>query len=892
MASLLKVLRGSNGHEDAALAEMRLLAEQIAGDRAGIEMLITKARDAGNELRELAEPIRELSGRLAALERQMVEVDRRVPAVTAAQDQAVAFETTHQKIAARLESAAAQVARVESDIGDLGDLVETAAGLRRELGAFLETENPLRALAADADELRGKLGELAGGYGRLRERQDDAEQTCKQAAARLQSVEGAGQAAARTVDAYQRRVEELESRLAGLNQLAAGASDTTHQLLTLKALADQVTQKASALENQRGAVERLARDVSRLDDLVGRVDSAIREQEDHVVQLRALSREVDELRSLHESVTEHSREITARQREIGEQERLTHQRLGEMHEQLQRATERFDLEHRGLESVSHRIGDLRGAVRECEDRLKGLDGAQTKAGEIETRVETVWGRVGFLLADIAKLDEQTKTIRALRVETQRVRELAEDAAARSADVERGKSTVEAVAKDLAALGATHEKVREALDQMRLAEEDVALARAGQADTAAWLKAVQEPMATLQQRVERLDAVGPTLESVQKRVEWTAEAMEAATVHRGVLDEMHARLAELTALSAQLEDRTKTLRSRLDVAEGRFLLVTRQADDAERIASLVCEASRTAADVDGRVAELGRSLAAFEGRAGDLHAVADRAGHLGNELAQRQAALDRASEHLGRASALRQEAADAAQRLDDRTRDAEQTVAALDERTKCLDALAEKLEDRSGALNAIGKDVTQFEGHLERWDAARRELQASLEQAAARQATVEALNTNIREMFDLAERTASDLREAASLHRDILTWRPELDDLVARLCDADDARAALDLRRQELGEAERRLARADAVLIDIQSSLESLHNEKATLDVVIEKAGALAFQIQQGEALIDRLRKERDVTNTVRLALDDASARPIGAPSSASSAGAAGRPSSP
>jgi hypothetical protein len=42
--------------------------------------------------------------------------------------------------------------------------------------------------------------------------------------------------------------------------------------------------------------------------------------------------------------------------------------------------------------------------------------------------------------------------------------------------------------------------------------------------------------------------------------------------------------------------------------------------------------------------------------------------------------------------------------------------------------------------------------------------------------------------------------------------------------------------------------------------------------VIEQAGALTFQIQQAEVLIDRLRKERDITNAVRTSLEDAGVR--------------------
>jgi chromosome segregation ATPase len=347
----------------------------------------------------------------------------------------------------------------------------------------------------------------------------------------------------------------------------------------------------------------------------------------------------------------------------------------------------------------------------------------------------------------------------------------------------------------------------------------------------------------------------------------------ATAHRQVLDEMQTRLADLTALGAQLDDRTRTLRSRLDVAEGRFVLVTRQAGDAERIANLVAAASRTSAEFDERVEKVGQALASFEGRANDLRAVADRAHLLGQELDQRQLALDRASEHLTRASLLRQEAVDAVRQLDERTRGAQDTASALDDRTTRADAVSDELEGRVVAFRAIEDRIAHFRADFERWEKAKHELHRSLELMAGRQATVDALGDNVREMFEVAERTADDLKAAAGMHHDILQFRPAVDDLVSRLHEADEARASLDLRKHEIGQAERQLARADAVLIDIQSSLETLHNQKATLDGVIEKTGALAFQIQQGEALIDRLRKERDITNSVRIALDGTGNRP-------------------
>jgi chromosome segregation ATPase len=165
----------------------------------------------------------------------------------------------------------------------------------------------------------------------------------------------------------------METAAALKRDLAAGESDTRRRLLTLKSLADQVTQKVSALENQRDAVERVARDVSRLDDLVARVDAAIREQEDQVLRLQTLGGRVDDLRALHESVTARSEEITHHLQEVEGLERDTHQRLADLDGRLQKAIEGFDVEQRGLETVGNRIGDLRAAVKDCEARVTALD---------------------------------------------------------------------------------------------------------------------------------------------------------------------------------------------------------------------------------------------------------------------------------------------------------------------------------------------------------------------------------------------------------------------------------------------------------------------------------------------------------------------------------------
>jgi hypothetical protein len=56
------------------------------------------------------------------------------------------------------------------------------------------------------------------------------------------------------------------------------------------------------------------------------------------------------------------------------------------------------------------------------------------------------------------------------------------------------------------------------------------------------------------------------------------------------------------------------------------------------------------------------------------------------------------------------------------------------------------------------------------------------------------------------------------------------------------------------QAEERLARVEALLADMESSVDSLRGQKAFLDQVIEKAGTLEYYAKQAEALVTLLRE--------------------------------------
>src|SRR5580765_5254490 len=283
--------------------------------------------------------------------------------------------------------------------------------------------------------------------------------------------------------------------------------------------------------------------------------------------------------------------------------------------------------------------------------------------------------------------------------------------------------------------------------MRLAQQEMTRVRETQVGTAAWLDAVRESVADLQGRVKLIDAAQPTIASVGRDVQRVLQDTETVASHRQFLADVQARLAELSSLAALLDERTKAFRSRLDVAEGRFVSVARQADETEQVASLVSKLSRTVTEADERVAQLVQTVGSLETRTQGLEGIPERVRVLRVELEQRQVALDAASEQLERTATLREDAAEAVQRLDERLRSLHAMLADLETRGKRIEAVSAELDEHAGRLVTVQRGFVEFESHLGTWETTEADLRRSLDQLESRRSTVDVLRANVTQMFE-------------------------------------------------------------------------------------------------------------------------------------------------
>jgi len=873
MAPLLKSLLG-NGSRDRELSEeMRAVLQDIRQERSHCETLVKSGRTWATKIQELSGPVAKaqseseaMAARLDELERRLHTSEQLAARFQALDERAEQLGQSQRQAETRIGHASEDAQRTRALLEELSHKVDLALDLKERLGSFLEMEAPFRKLQGDADAMRTQVETTGEQLTRLREQHDRVMDAHKVAVSKVDAVDQRHEELARGIQDKERRLAAVEQALRGMDDVRETVDDAKRRLGTLKALGDYVAQKTAALEAQRSAVERAVARADQLEQAMRQVDAGVRQQQENAKMLAGLQEQLAAVQAMHESVVQRSQEVDEIQRASDEQIRTVRLDLGAARDEVRKSVERFDFESRGLESVNQRVADLRAAVTDFEGRFKGLSESAQLVATLASQTQGLTSQLETMSADVGRLDEETRKVQAIRRDLDEVIESARDAGTRMTRVEEARPVIEAALRDFDQLRGAHASVKDALEQSRAAAAEIARVRESQSETRSWLTGVQESLRDVETRADDLRKLTPTLEFVQKQVQRVNESVSTIEARREFVEELHRRMAELGSLGGKLDERGRDLEGRMEAAEQRFVGLASQADEAERIGKTMAGVAADLLAAERDADQVRKTVATIEERCESVEGLAERTRALRQELEQRQHAIAEASKDLQRASELRQEAAAAAQDLEERAKQLTTSVSAADRQVTRVEDLSGQLEERADSLRFVEKRLGQFEERLARWELVEQEIGRSLEQLAARQATVESLQTDVDRMFVVAEKTAADVRTITAARGEIDESRAALEDVLGRLRELRDLTSKLDDRKRQTIKAEERLARAEALLIDVRSSLETLQGQKVIVDQAVEKAGALRFLLKQAEAMIEGLREERDMTARVKVAV--------------------------
>jgi chromosome segregation ATPase len=854
---MVTFLKGRRRDDDAVVA----VNENGANITAALEAMVRRAETAVEQLRQLA-PIMERSAELDTLRERCTAVEQEVLQLESLGSRLVEA----QQQAERLATAGEEIDRIQGRMGDLGQKVEGALLLREDVERVLSMEGPVSALRSEAESLRGQIAEMVEGVGRIRGQHDDALTAHRQTTTRLEAIDQEHQAALGRLDETARRLQGVERSLDPLTQATEAIPGVQHQLAVLKSLADHLAQKTTSLEQQREAVDRAAGQISKLTVMDRELDTWLRRQEEQIRRFGAIEAKIADVQAVHVKVMARNEELQGAQQAAETAQQAARQALADLREQMRKSSESFELENRGLHAVSERVGDLRSAVKECEARFAVLDAASQGTAAVQAHVRSLTEQAGALSQELVRQAEEAQRIAVMRENAEHLETLAGDTAERMQRIEVLKPQLDEAVRQLASLKGTHEMMADGLEQMRLAQAEMIRVRESHAETQNWLTTTDGWARKVEEQVKNLQSMEPAVERIRADIEEVRAAMGDIESRRGMVEEIQRRLGDLGTLGAELKERAEGLKARMEGAEGRFSQLAARADEASKVSDTIADVAASVTAAERRLDGVDGSVRALETRTTQLDDLEERIRLLGQELEQRQGALDKATEHLTRASALRQESAETAQKLEDLTRKIGTTLHKADQQAQGLDRLTGELAKRADTLKPIERQLGQFEGLLSQWESAQTEAARGLEQTLARQGAVDALEAQVKHVFDLADRAVEHAQTIGGSRREIEETYLLLQETHAQLKSAEESLHGFEARRRQLERTEQRLARAEALALEVRSTVDSLQAQRAVVEHVIERSGALTFQIKQAEAVVETLRRERTLACDVSAAV--------------------------
>jgi chromosome segregation ATPase len=868
MKPLLKNLMGNSSKEQ--LEAMRAILQEFQQERERYEALIEGAKAGADRLRKLGEPLAKTESDVDTLVSRLTQMEERFQGLVKLSDLFQNLDERAEGLAkstawaeSRVASALEGSQKIEASMSELVSKVDLAAELKERLTGFLEVEKPFQLLRGDAESLRGQLEGAVERMARLREQHDRLLDAHKLALTKLEAMDRRRDEIGRSLQDKERRLENVAQSVKGMDGVHQHINDVKREMVTLKALGDSVAQKTAALEAHREALDRALAQTEHLDRAMRNIDAGVRQQKENEKALATLAEQVAALRALHEEVLHRSNEITTLQRQTQDQSMAMRQELSSVSDEMKNTVERFDFEARGLESVSQRVADLRGELVSCEDRFKSLADASLAMGEIKHQVEAVGAQLLSLSQDMGHVDRELAKLPAMRRELDATAQTARSVGEQVSRIEASRGAVEQGLQDLAKLAGAHVLVRDALEQMKLAQEEMTRVRAGQSDTRSWLGEVVQSVADLKDQFAELRQLEPSLEAVRKQAQRIHDSTASIEARREFVDELARRVAEVGSVTARIEERSQQLGARMDAAEERFVKLGEQATAADEVAKTLAQVSAGVKQASQQTRKLEKSVADAQEKAESVEAIAEETRVLRGELEQRRRAIDEAADSLQRASALREEAANAAARLEEVAQRLTGSLATTDQRVHEVEATASQLEDRAQTLRGVERRLHEFEARMAKWDVTEQEIARSLEQIAARQGTIETLQGDLERMFAMAEQTSTHVREITSVHQELEEGRATLQEVLGQLQQLRESKSKLDERRRQMSKAEERLSKAEALLVDVQSSLSVLEGQKVLVDQAVEKAGSLQSLLRQADAAIGNLREANETSTRVR-----------------------------
>ena len=739
--------------------------------------------------------------------------------------------------------------------------------LAQDHGLLQQSANDVRQALKGLGVLEGKLGELIAAESGLREQVTGARDVAHEARTQAEAASA--------------KLQEVASRFESLVQLPELSKDVEKRIAALHALAEHVSVKVASLETQKHAVDHAAAETARLNQMVWSMEAQLAKLTEGQQTMRRTEEAVGQIWQLARSVTQDLATATAGR------------------ESFLRESARVESESRSLldslRSMAERLAVDKGEYSAFDERLKNLSSDLAGA---ETRMHEVLGRDEQLAAMLQKAEGLGRMFSELRVETEELA-LRQSALGQLADQ---LSLMEALGKRTAT---QHESLMRSQTELDVLRAEVASLRKSFGEAARLREALAKDRSTLEAFVDRTTGLMGRTPDIEIRLDTLLGKMSQLDEGSAAAD----RLAETTRGLHEALERVGQRMAFVEGVGGRVNALFEMSGDVERKIVQLAERRRETEDLAQQCTGLAsqitlahQQLAELSTQQGRLLPMAADIERLGQELEAAKAAVASArqdeaaaQEQRTRLMQLVQEGAQQVAQTGEQLRqvrelgetlahvhgrsedvmaelaqvqarqaDALAQVSLTEDQLQRAEAMVRLIEQRRASMTHTDKALAGFESRLVELDRMTEGLDKRMKWLADREATVQAVKTEVDGIRQLASRSKDDLQFVTEHRQQLGELRGEVEGLLSRISDTDGKIALIESWRKKVDEVQTHAKAVDELLGDVQGTLENLSEQRAEIDDVGEKLARLDFTVQEAKSTMSRLdASAQESQNTLR-----------------------------
>ena len=897
------------GGRDKQAAEMRAQGEELRGliskareERGALSTMLTQVElrggkislpQVGKAVQRATEKITatttkldEMTSQLAALEgrtRGLEEIGSRVRGLTESVGQAEQTARTllapdgelqqHRNAVQQLSSQALQTS------GSLEALKKDQAALEDFRAQVRQSEIELKGSVDRAEGLKAELDQLRGTSAALQQ-----ESTKLKEAVRLAREDATSTGAT---------VKEIEKKLGSFAELNELSKTTEERISALNVLAEHVSQKIKMLENQKHTVEHAVVESNRLNEMAWSMDVQIAKLQDGGRQAARTEETVERIERLARDATAQLEAAVAAKDALSLDVAKLERDRGQLSEFIRGYLERLTVEKKEIEAFDQRLQVQQAAIAGIERSVESVAAKEQQAVAIGHKLGDLEKHAITLATQTDELQQKQVELDGLQERLGQVEELAKTTASQHETLLRSREDLDELRKEIEAFYASHTKAAQLRDKLgadRAALEGF-LGRmnefSGQLpDLDARMNAITAKLSVVDegtQKATTLVSIAADLDQQMTRIAGQQQHVERVDGRLRVLHDLSGDIDRKLELQLGRREEVESLRSVCDGLSIQVADVQQRLDGVSalqhkllpittQLAVVKNQLEKTQTQVedvrksDKEVIDQERRLTALLAGTRSVAAEADE------RLAQVQGLIA----ELARSVAVKEELSDELGRVQYRQREVGAHFQTSEDQLKRVEAMTKQLERRRSRLAFGEKKIATFESRLGELKTLADEVDAKIQAIAVRDTFVESVKQEVEGLHEISARSKADLDHVAAHRADAVTSRERANEVLACVGETEQRMAVIESRRKLVDEVQRKTNVIVTVLEDVRVNLETLSEQKAVIDHVVDSLGSLNSTVQAAQATLKALQAERELAERIQSGIKQLRARTGGA----------------